>query len=301
MITRYTLPEIAEIWSDENRFTIWLKIEILATEAQTRLGLVPLKSLENIKEKAKFDVSRILEIEDQVKHDVIAFLTNVAEYVGEDARFIHYGMTSSDILDTTLAVQMFQAGTLLRSTLNELIAVIKQKASENKHTVMVGRSHGIHAEPITMGFKLAVWYDEMQRQLERLDHAIDTVRVGQISGAVGTYDHLNPEVQEYVCEKLDLKSANISTQVLQRDRHATYINTLAVIGCSLEKFSTEIRHLQRTEVLEACEHFSKGQKGSSAMPHKKNPIVSERISGMARLLRGYAALLHDTKIDGSNP
>ena len=307
MIARYTLPEIATIWSDYNRFSLWLKIEILATEALTRMGIVPAKSLENIKKKATFDVKRILEIEDEVKHDVIAFLTNVAEYVGDDARFIHYGMTSSDILDTALAIQMVQAAELLKEALLELINTLKQAALQNKHVVMVGRSHGVHAEPITMGFKLAVWYDEMRRQLDRLEHAIQTVRVGQISGAVGTYDHLDPKVQDYVCKKLDLQSANISTQILQRDRHAEYLNTLALIGCSLEKFSTEIRHLQKTEVLEVIEHFSKGQKGSSAMPHKKNPIISERISGMARLLRGYAlsamenvALWHERDISHSS-
>lgn len=307
MIERYTLPEMAEIWSDENRFTLWLKIEILVSEALTRMGMIPAKALENIKQKAQFDVQRILEIENEVKHDVIAFLTNVAEYVGDDARYIHYGMTSSDILDTALAAQMVQAGELLKQTLLEFIAVLKQKALQNKNVKMIGRSHGVHAEPITMGFKIAVWYDEMCRQLERLERAIQTVRVGQISGAVGTYDHLDPEVQDYVCEKLGLRSAKISTQILQRDRHAEYLNSLAVIGCSLEKFCTEIRHLQRTEVLEASEHFSKGQKGSSAMPHKKNPIISERISGMARLLRGYAlaamenvALWHERDISHSS-
>ncbi len=288
MIDRYTLPEIAEIWGDENRFSIWLQIELLACEAQHELGHIPDSALNNIKSKAKFDVRRILEIEEEVKHDVIAFLTNVAEHVGEDARYIHYGMTSSDVLDTALAIQMVQAGELIRGALQELIAVLKDRAQETKHMIMIGRSHGVHAEVITFGLKLAVWYDEMRRQLQRLNDAIATIRVGQISGAVGTYDHISPQVQEYVCKKLGLSSARISTQILQRDRHAHYVSTLALIGASLEKIATEIRHLQRTEVLEASEYFAKGQKGSSAMPHKKNPIISERISGMARLLRGNA-------------
>ena len=307
MIERYSLPEISEIWSDKNRFSIWLKIEILATEALSKAGIVPESALNTIKKKADFDVARILEIETEVKHDVIAFLTNVAEYVGDDARHIHYGMTSSDVLDTALAVQMVQAAELIKSSLEELISVVQVRAIETKKMVMVGRSHGVHAEPITFGFKLALWYDELNRQLKRLIEAIETVKVGQISGAVGTFDHLDPSIQDYVCEKLGLNSANISSQILQRDRHAHYMNTLSLIGGTLEKISVEIRHLQRTEVLEASEYFSKGQKGSSAMPHKKNPIVSERISGMARLLRGNAmvamenmALWHERDISHSS-
>ena len=307
MIDRYSMPEIADIWSDNNRFSIWLKIEILAVEALSDAGIVPKSSLETIKEKANFDVSRILKIEEEVKHDVIAFLTNVAEYVGEDSRYIHYGMTSSDVLDTALAVQMVQAGEAVKKLLAELISVIKTRALETRNMVMVGRSHGVHAEPITFGFKLALWYDELNRQMERLSQAIDTIRVGQISGAVGTFDHLDPSIQDYVCEKLGLKSANISSQILQRDRHAHYMNTISLIGGSLEKIAIEIRHLQRTEVLEATEFFSKGQKGSSAMPHKKNPIISERISGLARLLRGNAlaamenmALWHERDISHSS-
>jgi adenylosuccinate lyase len=307
MIDRYSIPEIADIWSDNNRFSIWLKIEILAVEALSDAGVVPKLSLETIKEKANFDVSRILKIEEEVKHDIIAFLTNVAEYVGEDSRYIHYGMTSSDVLDTALAVQMVQAGETVKRLLAELISVIKTRALETKNMVMVGRSHGVHAEPITFGFKLALWYDELNRQMERWSHAIDTIRVGQISGAVGTFDHLDPSIQDYVCEKLGLKSANISSQILQRDRHAHYMNTISLIGGSLEKIAIEIRHLQRTEVLEATEFFSKGQKGSSAMPHKKNPIISERICGLARLLRGNAlaamenmALWHERDISHSS-
>jgi adenylosuccinate lyase len=307
MIARYTLPEMGKIWEDENKFSIWLQIEIYATEALSELGIVPKNALKNIKERAKFDIDRILEIENEVHHDVIAFLTNVAEHVGEDARFLHYGMTSSDILDTALAVQMVQAAKLIREELIKLIEILKERAKENKNVVMIGRTHGIHAEPITFGLKLALWFDEIRRQLVRLDAAISNIAVGQISGAVGTYDHISPHVQDYVCEKLGLQSANISNQVLQRDPHAHYLNTLALIGCSLEKIATEIRHLQKTEVLEAEEYFSKGQKGSSSMPHKKNPIICERISGMARLLRGYAvagmeniALWHERDISHSS-
>jgi len=307
MIDRYTLPEIGNIWSDRNRFSIWLKIEILASKAQAKLGIVPESAIKNIEEKASFDVDRILEIEEEVKHDVIAFLTNVAEYVGEDARYIHYGMTSSDILDTCLSVQMVEAGNLIKQALIELIEIVKNRSGETKDIVMIGRSHGVHAEPITFGLKLAVWYDELNRQLQRLDDAIESVRFGQISGAVGTYDHLSPEVEKYVCENLGLKPANISTQIIQRDNHAHFMNTLSLVGATLEKISVEIRHLQRTEVLEAEEYFSKGQKGSSAMPHKKNPIVCERISGMARLLRGNAivateniALWHERDISHSS-
>ena len=307
MIERYTLPEIAGIWSDENRFRVWLDIEIKVVEALAAAGIVPPDALQVIKEKADFDVRRILEIEEEVKHDVIAFLTNVAEYVGEEARFIHYGMTSSDVLDTALAIQMVQAGNKIKVLLSRLIDVVRKKALETKDMLMVGRSHGVHAEPITFGFKLAIWYDELKRQMVRLEDAIETVRVGQVSGAVGTFDHLDPEIQDAVCEKLGLKSANVSSQILQRDRHAYYVNVLALIGGTLEKMAVEIRHLQRTEVLEASEYFSKGQKGSSAMPHKKNPIISERISGMARLLRGNAlaamenmALWHERDISHSS-
>jgi adenylosuccinate lyase len=307
MIDRYTLPEIGRIWSDENRFTIWLKIELLACEVHQQLGLIPESALKQIKEQARFEVARILEIEEEVKHDVIAFLTNVAEYVGEESRYIHYGLTSSDVLDTALAVQMVEAGELIKKSLQALIAVVRRRALETKHMAMIGRSHGVHAEPITLGFKFAIWYDELHRQLLRLEQAIDCIRVGKISGAVGTYEHIDPRVQDYVCEKLGLKSAKISTQILQRDRHAQFMTTLALIGCSLEKFTVEIRHLQRTEVLEAAEYFAKQQKGSSAMPHKRNPIISERISGLSRLLRGNAlaamenvALWHERDISHSS-
>jgi len=287
MIPRYTLPEISRIWEDENKFQIWLEIEILACEAQAELGMIPKAAVEEIRQKARFDVQKILQIEETVQHDVIAFLTNVAEYVGPSARYIHFGMTSSDILDTTLAIQMKQAGELILKKLEELKEILALQALKYKDTVMVGRTHGIHAEPITFGLKLALWYSDTLRGAERLKSAIKTISVGQISGAVGTYDHLDPKVEEYVCQKLGLKPDPISTQIIQRDRHADYMNSLALIGSNLEKIATEIRHLQKTEVLEVEEPFGKGQKGSSAMPHKKNPIMCERITGMARLLRGY--------------
>ncbi len=307
MIARYSLPEIEKIWTDEERFSIWLEIEVAASEANNQLGIVPDEALKTIKEKADFETKRILEIEEEVKHDVIAFLTNVAEYVGPPSRFIHYGLTSSDVLDTALAVQLVRAGKLISSALEALIEILAKRAVEFKNTIMIGRSHGVHAEPITFGLKLAVWYDELIRQRDRLKEAIETIRVGQISGAVGTYDHLDPQVQDYVCLKLGLKSANISTQILQRDRHAHFMSTLALIGATIEKIAVEIRHLQRTEVLEAEEGFTKGQKGSSAMPHKKNPIISEQLTGMARLLRGNAhtamenvALWHERDISHSS-
>ncbi|GAB4365643.1 MAG: adenylosuccinate lyase [Calditrichia bacterium] len=307
MIERYSLPEIKRIWEDENKYRIWLEIEILACEALAKLGKIPADALEEIRTKANFDVNRILEIENTVHHDVIAFLTNVAEYVGPASRYIHYGMTSSDILDTTLAVQMKQAGQLILEKLQSLKHVLAERSREFKDTVMVGRTHGIHAEPITFGLKLALWYSDTRLNIERLNQALSTISVGQISGAVGTYDHLDPQVEKYVCEKLNLQPAPISNQIIQRDRHAEFLNTLALIGAGLEKIAVEIRHLQKTEVLEVEEPFGKGQKGSSAMPHKKNPILCERISGMARLLRGYAitsmeniALWHERDISHSS-
>ena len=288
MIDRYSLPEIKKIWSEENKFSIWLRIELFACEANSKLGIVPAKSLQTIKNKAKFNVSRINEIENVVKHDVIAFLTNVGEYVGKDSRFIHYGMTSSDVLDTALSVQMKEAGELILKKSIKLKAVLAQKAKKYKMLPMIGRTHGVHAEMITLGLKFALWYEENNRNIERLKSAIKTISAGKISGAVGTFEHLNPFVEKYVCKQLGISPAKISTQIIQRDRHAEYMNTLAVIGCSLEKFATEIRHLQKTEVLELEEPFTKGQKGSSAMPHKKNPIICERIAGLARVLRGNA-------------
>ena len=307
MIERYTLPEMGAIWKDEFKFSTWLKIEILACEARSEMGEIPKVDVEVIKNKAKFDIKKILEIEETTKHDVIAFLTNVAEYVGPQSRYIHYGMTSSDILDTTLSYQMKNAGELLLKRLIELKKALKKRALENKHTICVGRSHGVHAEPTTMGLKFANWFEETKRNIKRLENAIDVISVGQISGAVGTFEFLSPKVEEYVCKKLGLKPAPVSTQVIQRDRHAEFLTTLSVIGATLEKISVEIRHLQRTEVLEAEEYFSKGQKGSSAMPHKRNPVISERITGLARILRGNAhasvenvALWHERDISHSS-
>lgn len=286
MIPRYSPKESSEIWTDENRFKIWLEIEILACEAQAKLGFIPKISLANIRKKANFNTKRVLKIEETVKHDVIAFLTNVAEYVGPDSRFIHKGMTSSDVLDTALSVQMKQAGELILKRLTAVKDILKTKAIKYKYLYQIGRTHGVHAEPITLGLKFALWYDETNRNINRLKRAIEIISVGQISGAVGTYEHISPEVEKYVCKKLKLKTTKIATQILQRDRHAEFITTLAILASCIEKYSTEIRHLQKTEVLELEEFFSKGQKGSSAMPHKKNPITSEQLSGLARVIRG---------------
>jgi adenylosuccinate lyase len=286
MIERYSLPEIKRIWSDENKFSIWLKIELYACEANFKLGFIPFSSLKKIKSKAKFNIDKINRIEEVVKHDVIAFLTNVGEYVGGDSRFIHYGMTSSDVLDTALSYQMKESANLILEKLTELKKVLSSKAKRYKYLPMVGRTHGVHAEAITLGLKFALWYEETKRNIERITNAIKIISFGKISGAVGTYEHLDPFVERYVCGKLGLQPANISTQILQRDRHAEFMLEIALIGSTLEKFATEIRHLQKTEVLELEEPFSKGQKGSSAMPHKKNPIICERIAGLARILRG---------------
>jgi len=288
MIPRYTRPEMGKIWTDENKFKTWLDIELLACEAQAELGVIPKDAIKVIREKAKFDVKRIDEIESEVKHDVIAFLTNVGENVGEESRYIHIGMTSSDILDTGLSLQMKQSADLLLNDLLNLKDILARRAKEFKYTLMIGRTHGVHAEPITFGLKLALWYDETKRNIKRLEQAKDTISYGKISGAVGTFEHLDPFIERYVCEKLGLKPAPISTQILQRDIHAEFLTTLAIIGSSLEKFATEIRHLQKTEVLEVEEYFSKGQKGSSAMPHKRNPVTCERVAGLARVLRGNA-------------
>ena len=307
MISRYTLPEMGKIWEDEFKFQTWLKIEILACEARASFGDIPKADVEVIKKKAKFDVKRILEIEETTKHDVIAFLTNVAEYVGPESRHIHYGMTSSDILDTTLSCQMKAAGELLIKRLIELKIALKEKAIEHKNTICIGRSHGIHAEPTTMGLKFANWFEETKRNITRLSQSTLSISVGQISGAVGTFEHLSPKVEEYVCSKLGLTPAAVSTQVIQRDIHSEFMNTLSIIGATLEKIAIEIRHLQRTEVLEAEEYFSAGQKGSSAMPHKRNPVISERITGLARILRSNAvaaneniALWHERDISHSS-
>lgn len=288
MIERYTLPRMGELWSEENKFKTMLEIEILACEAQGDLGNIPKEALAKIKEESHFNIVRIKEIEDKVHHDVIAFLTNVAENVGEEARFIHMGLTSSDILDTSLAMRMRESGSIIKNDLLGLMEIIRQRAREHKQTVMVGRTHGIHAEPTTLGLKMLLWLDECERNLRRLDEAIEVISYGKLSGAVGTYAHIDPYIEEYVCKKLGLTPDRLSTQVLQRDRHAEYLLTLAIIASSLEKFATEIRNLQRTDIREVEEGFAPGQKGSSAMPHKRNPIACEQVTGLARLVRGKA-------------
>ena len=288
MIERYTRPEMGAIWEPHNRFAKWLEVEVLVCEAMAQEGMIPQKSLDTIKEKADFSIDRIQEIEEEVKHDMIAFLTNVEEYVGPDARFVHLGLTSSDILDTALALQLKEAMLMIIDDVHNLLAVLKERAFEHKNTVMIGRSHGIHAEPITFGLKLAVWYSEMKRNLNRLEQALDVIGYGKISGAVGTFANIPPQIEKYVCDHLGLKPAAISTQIIQRDRYAQYFTALAILAGSMEKIAVEIRHLQRTEVGEVEEAFAAGQKGSSAMPHKKNPIGSENISGLARLVRSYA-------------
>lgn len=279
---------MAVIWEPENKFKIWLKIEILACEALAKKGEVPKSALKDIQTKSCFNVERIDEIEREVKHDVIAFLTCVAENIGESARYMHMGMTSSDVLDTALAVQMKQSATLILKELKALKGVLEKQANKYKLIPTIGRSHGIHAEPLTFGLKIANWYEEVNRNIERLKRARQTISYGQISGAVGTFACIDPDVEEYVCSRLGLKPAPVSSQVIQRDRHAEFFSTLAIIAGTIDKIATEIRHLQRTEVLEAEEFFSKGQKGSSAMPHKRNPIVSEQMSGLARVVRANA-------------
>jgi adenylosuccinate lyase len=298
---------MARIWTEENKFHTWLQVELAALDAMALHGLVPRDAVSNIRQKARFDVTRIEEIEAQTKHDVIAFLTNVAEYVGEDSRYLHYALTSSDILDTANALRLREAADVLLADLDQVMAVLKDQAFKYRHTICIGRSHGIHAEPMTFGLKFALWHAEMQRQQERLVHARQTVSVGKFSGAVGTFAHLPPQVEETACALLDLKPAPLATQVIQRDRYAEYFTTLALIGGTVEKIAVEIRHLQRTEVREAEEFFSAGQKGSSAMPHKRNPILSENISGLSRVLRGNAlaameniALWHERDISHSS-
>lgn len=288
MIDRYTRPEMKALWTDEAKFQTLLDVEIAVCEAQCKLGRIPKDAVDDIKQKAGFDIKRIDEIELEVKHDIIAFLTSVAEKVGANSRFIHLGLTSSDVIDTGLALQMRRAAELIEKDLQGLYDAILEQARKHKNTITIGRSHGIHAEPTTMGFKLAVWLEEVKRHQERLKQAVEMISVGQFSGAVGTYSNIDPEVERLTCELLGLKPAPISTQIIQRDRHAQFVWTLAMIGSSLDKFATEIRHLQRTEVLEAEEPFTQGQKGSSAMPHKRNPVGSENISGLARVLRGNA-------------
>lgn len=307
MLERYTLPEMKNLWAPENRFRKWLDVEILACEAWAELGRIPAAAVQEIRQKARFDVRRIQEIEDVVKHDVIAFVTCVAESVGDAGKYLHLGLTSYDVVDTALSLLMRDAVDLILAEVDELRRVLAEKAGEYKNTPMIGRTHGVHAEPITLGFKFALWYTEMNRARERLLRAREVISVGRLAGAVGTYAHVDPYVESYVCRKLGLTPAQVSTQVLQRDRHAEYLAALAVTASSLEKFATEIRHLQRTEVLELEEPFTTGQKGSSAMPHKRNPITCERITGLARVVRGNAlaamenvALWHERDISNSS-
>ena len=307
VIERYTLPEMGNIWTDSYRFQTWLQVEIAVCDALADLGYIPTEAVKEIKAKANFDVKRVLEIEAEVRHDVIAFLTNVNEYVGDAGRYIHLGMTSSDVLDTALALQMLASLDLIIQKQEELITAIREKAREHRYTVMIGRSHGIHAEPITFGFKLAGWLAEVLRNQQRLHTLRQTIAVGKISGAVGTYANIEPRVEALACEKLGLQPDTASTQVISRDRHADFLQQLALLTASLERFAVEIRNLQRTDVLEVEEYFSKGQKGSSAMPHKRNPIRSERLTGMARIVRGNAvaalenvALWHERDISHSS-
>jgi len=307
LIERYTLPEMGNLWTDEYKFKTWLQVEIAVCEAQAELGYIPQEAVDVIKEKANFDVKRILEIEAEVRHDVIAFLTNVNEYVGEPGRYIHLGMTSSDVLDTALSLQMVASLDVIVSHVEALIQAIRYQAQQHRDTVMVGRSHGIHAEPITFGFKLAGWLAEMLRHRDRLCRLHKQIAVGQISGAVGTYANIDPKIEALACQKLGLEPDCASTQVISRDRHAEFLQTLALVAASIERFAVEIRNLQRTDVLEVEEFFAKGQKGSSAMPHKRNPIRSERLTGMARILRGHAmaalenvALWHERDISHSS-
>ena len=307
MIPRYSRPEMAALWSEETKLSHWLNIEVLACEGMARLGHIPAEDAQIIRAKAAFDIEKVRENEKRTNHDVIAFLEDVASHVGGSGRFIHRGLTSSDLLDTTLALQLAASADLLRADIRRLRAAIAIRAKEHKFTPMMGRSHGIHAEPITYGLKLALMYDEFGRAEQRLIEAREQIAVGKLSGAVGTYAHLDPRVEEYVCAQLGLKAAPISTQIIQRDRHAHFMNTLALIASSVDRWAVEFRHLQRSEVLEVEEFFAAGQKGSSAMPHKRNPITGEKLSGLARVIRGHAvaalenvALWHERDISHSS-
>ncbi|MCD6166661.1 adenylosuccinate lyase [bacterium] len=307
MIARYTRPEMGKIWSEENKFSKWLEVELAVCETYAERGEIPASAWNKIRTRAKFDIHRIQEIEKITHHDVIAFLTNLAENIGPESRYVHMGMTSSDVLDTAMALLMREAGQLLLHGLQQLRNVLARRAVEFKDTPCIGRTHGVHAEPITFGLKLALWYDEVRRHIDRLQATVATISVGKISGAVGTFAYSDPQIEEKVCRKLGLQPAPVSSQIVQRDRYAHFLTTLALVGASLEKFATELRALQRTEILETEEHFAKGQKGSSAMPHKRNPIICERIVGMARLLRGNAiaamenvALWHERDISHSS-
>ncbi|MDP8212423.1 MAG: adenylosuccinate lyase [Candidatus Zapsychrus exili] len=288
MIDRYTLSKMGRVWSEEHKMEIMLKIEVLSCEAMCKLGQIPKKAMEKIKKNAKFDIEEVKKLEERTKHDIVAFINNVGQYIGPEARYLHMGLTSSDLLDTSLSVQCIESMDILLADAKKLLLALKQKAKKYKDTPCIARTHGVHAEPTTFGLKIAVWYDEMKRNLIRLEQAKEMIGYGKISGAVGTYANIDPSVEEYVCEKLNLKPANIATQIIQRDIHCQFVNTLALVGCTLNKIATEIRLLQKTEVLEVEEPFFKGQIGSSAMPHKRNPITCERISGLSRILRANA-------------
>ncbi|MFH1202517.1 MAG: adenylosuccinate lyase [Candidatus Omnitrophota bacterium] len=285
MIPRYSLPKMQSVWSEENKFSKMLQIEILTAEALAKSGKIPRRSATRIKKKARFNIKEIYNIEQATQHDVVAFVTNVAQYIGADAKYLHLGLTSSDLLDTTLSLQLREAGVIILEDLKILSGLLAGSAQKYKDTVCIGRTHGVHAEPITLGLKFCLWFDETNRNIKRLEDAVSEICVGKISGAVGNYAHLEPRVEEYICRKLGLRPVNVATQVIQRDIHAQFLTVLAIIGASLEKFALEIRHLQKTEVREVEEPFGRGQKGSSAMPHKRNPVICERISGLARLLR----------------
>ncbi|SFM12174.1 Adenylosuccinate lyase [Gracilibacillus orientalis] len=287
MIERYTREEMGNIWTDENRFNAWLEVEILACEAWSELGIIPKEDVKKIRENASFNIERIFEIEQETRHDVVAFTRAVSETLGDEKKWVHYGLTSTDVVDTALSYTIKQANQIIRRDIVNFIEILKEKAIEHKNTVMMGRTHGVHAEPTTFGLKLALWYEEMKRNLERFDAAAKVIETGKLSGAVGTYANIDPFVEKYVCEQLGLQPAPVSTQTLQRDRHAQYMSALALVASSIEKFATEIRGLQKTETREVEEFFAKGQKGSSAMPHKRNPIGSENMTGMARVIRGY--------------
>lgn len=288
MIERYTNPEMGRIWTLQHEFEVMLEVEITACEAMAELGQIPVEAAKNIREKAQFNLERVKEIEKVTNHDIIAFLTNVAEYVGEDSKYIHKGLTSSDVKDTALGIMMKKSAELILEDLKNLRDVLKRQAKKYKHTVCIGRTHGIHAEPMTLGLKFALWYDEVCRDIERVEHAKKIVAVGKLSGAVGTYSNIDPRIEEITCKKLGIEPVKLATQVVQRDRHAEYMTTLAIVASTFEKIATELRNLQRTDIREVEEYFQPGQKGSSAMPHKRNPITGERITGMARLVRGNA-------------
>ncbi len=307
MIERYTREEMGAIWTEENRFKAWLEVEILACEAWSELGVIPKEDVKKLRENASFDINRIKEIEEETRHDVVAFTRAVSETLGEERKWVHYGLTSTDVVDTALSYLLKQANDILIGDLERFVDILKEKAQEHKYTVMMGRTHGVHAEPTTFGLKMALWYEEMKRNVERFKHAAENIAVGKMSGAVGTFANIDPFVEKFVCEKLGLKAAPISTQTLQRDRHAHYMSALALVAASIEKFAVEVRGLQKTETREVEEFFAKGQKGSSAMPHKRNPIGSENMTGLARLIRGYmvtayenVALWHERDISHSS-